>query len=275
MAEPLLTLAGISFAHPGASQPVLANLDFSFGPGERIGLFGPNGSGKTTLLHIMLGLLKPDSGEVRHRGRALTTDKDYQVLRQSLGLLLQNADDQIIYPTVLDDVAFGPLNRGLSDQAAREKAEWALDLLGLGGFAERLAHRLSGGEKKLVSLAGVLAMEPDALLLDEPTNGLDPETRERIVAILAKLDKPMIVVSHDWDFLVQVTRTYYSIEAGRLVLDTDFVPHRHEHRHPLGHVQHHHHGGNIDIAPGNQTPSPLMPTPATRLIYQKVVHPSK
>jgi cobalt/nickel transport system ATP-binding protein len=260
MAEPLLALSGIGFTHPGAPRPVLANLDFSFDAGERIGLFGPNGSGKTTLLHIMLGLLKPDHGEVRHRGRTLATDKDYQTLRQSLGLLLQHADDQIIYPTVLDDVAFGPLNRGLSGKAAREKAEWALDLLGLGGFAERLAHRLSGGEKKLVSLAGVLAMEPDALLLDEPTNGLDPATRERIVGILATLDKPMIVVSHDWDFLVQVTERYYSIEAGRLIRDTDFVPHRHVHRHPLGHVQHHHHGGEMD----------LMPASANKLIYQKV-----
>ncbi len=260
MADLLLTLSNISFTHAGATRPILSNLDFSFGAGERIGLFGPNGSGKTTLLHIMLGLIKPECGEVRHRGQVLTTDKDYQALRLSLGLLLQNADDQIIYPTVLDDVAFGPLNRGLSDRAAREKAEWALDLLGLGDFAERLAHRLSGGEKKLVSLAGVLAMEPDALLLDEPTNGLDPETRERIVAILAKLDKPMIVVSHDWDFLVRVSQTYYSIEQGRLVRDTDFMPHRHEHRHPLGHVQHHHHGGDMD----------LLPATAGRLVYTVV-----
>lgn len=264
MAEPLLTLSGIRFTHPGAPRPLLADLDFSFGPGQRIGLFGANGSGKTTLLHIMLGLLPPDSGEIRHRGRPLATARDYQALRLSLGLLLQNADDQIIYPTVLDDVAFGPLNRGLSEKAAREKAEWALDLLGLGGFAERLAHRLSGGEKKLVCLAGVLAMEPDALLLDEPSNGLDPETRERIVAILNKLDKPMIVVSHDWDFLVRVTRTYYSIEAGKLVLDTDFTPHRHEHRHPLGHVQHHHLSGAVD----------LPPTAPKRLLFQKVARKS-
>lgn len=269
MAEPLLTLAGVGFTHPGASRPVLSDLDFSFGPGQRIGLFGPNGSGKTTLLHLMLGLIKPDSGEVLHQGRPLVTDKDYQTLRLSLGLLLQNADDQIIYPTVLDDVAFGPLNRGLSQKQARAKAEWALELMGLGGFGERLTHRLSGGEKKLVSLAGVLAMEPDALLLDEPSNGLDQDTRERIVAVLAKLDKPMIVVSHDWDFLVQVSRTYYSIEAGKLVLDTDFVPHRHVHRHPLGHVRHHHHGGDMDLA----TPD-LTSTSAGRLIYQRVVRKS-
>jgi cobalt/nickel transport system ATP-binding protein len=115
-------------------------------------------------------------------------------------------------------------------------------MLGLGDFGERLAHRLSGGEKKLVSLAGVLAMEPDALLLDEPTNGLDPETRDRIVDILAHLGKPLIVISHDWDFLAQVTGTFYSIDKGRLIHDPDFVLHRHVHGHPLGDHEHHHHG---------------------------------
>lgn len=249
MTESLLTLSGITFAYPGATRPVLSELDFSFGRGERIGLFGPNGSGKTTLLRLMMGLLKPVAGEVRHRGRLVATEKDFQAVRRAVGMLLQNADDQIIYPTVLDDVAFGPLNRGLSSREARDKAEWALELLGLGGFGERLAHRLSGGEKKLVSLAGVLAMEPEALLLDEPTNGLDPETRLRIVDILAKLDIPMIVVSHDWDFLAQVTRIYCSIENGRLLRDMEFVPHRHVHRHPLGHVQHQHHDGEFDPAP--------------------------
>ncbi|MEW5786752.1 MAG: ABC transporter ATP-binding protein [Pseudomonadota bacterium] len=247
MSEALLTLSGIRFTYPGADQPVLDGLDFTFTADQRMGLFGPNGSGKTTLLHVMLGLLKPDAGEIRHKGQALVGGRDFQALRLSLGLLLQHADDQIIYPTVLDDVAFGPLNRGLTERQAREKAEWALELLGLAGFAERLAHRLSGGEKKLVSLAGVLAMEPDALVLDEPTNGLDPDTRERLVDILAKLDKPMIVVSHDWDFLVRVTRTFHSIENGRLVVNPEFVPHRHVHLHPLGNLHHHHHGGEFEV----------------------------
>lgn len=250
MAEPLLTLSGIRFTYPGAARPVLEDLDFIFNDDHRIGLFGPNGSGKTTLLHMMLGLLRPDAGELRHKGRVPASDGDFQTLRLSLGLLLQHADDQIIYPTVLDDVAFGPLNRGLSDRQAREKAEWALALLGMEGFAERLAHRLSGGEKKLVALAGVLAMEPDALVLDEPTSGLDPETQERLVDILARLDKPMIVVSHDWDFLTRVTRTYHAMVNGRLTLDAALVPHRHMHVHPLGHIRHHHHDHDLGAADG-------------------------
>jgi len=240
MSESLLTLTGIAFTYPGAGQPVLSDLNFTFGPEERVGFFGPNGSGKTTLLHIMMGLLRPDAGEVRHKGRVMTTEKDFQAVRRSLGLLLQNADDQIIYPTVLDDVAFGPLNCGLCVEEAKAVAERTLDMLGLSGFGERLAHRLSGGEKKLVSLAGVLAMEPEALLLDEPTNGLDPETRTRIVDILAHLGKPLIVISHDWDFLAQVTHSYYTIESGRLLHNPDFVLHRHVHGHPLGDHDHQH-----------------------------------
>lgn len=260
MAEPLLSLSGIRFTYPGTARPVLQDLDFTFNDDHRIGLFGPNGSGKTTLLHVMLGLLRPDAGQLRHKGRVPASDGDFQALRLSLGLLLQHADDQIIYPTVLDDVAFGPLNRGLSARQAKEKAEWALGLLGMADFAERLAHRLSGGEKKLVALAGVLAMEPDALVLDEPTSGLDPETLERLVDILTRLDKPMIVVSHDWDFLTRVTRTYHAMVNGRLTLDAPLVPHRHMHVHPLGHLRHHHHDHDLGAADGPGPMNSIDPT---------------
>lgn len=241
MSEPLLELSQVEFAYPGAAVPVLSGLDFRFKAPERIGLYGPNGSGKTTLLHVIMGLLRPQSGQVRHKGRVVATERDFRDVRRSIGMLLQNADDQIIYPTVLDDVAFGPLNRGLPRVAARELAERTLAMLGLEGFGDRLAHRLSGGEKKLVSLAGVLAMEPEALLLDEPTGGLDPDTRNRLVHILAHLAKPLIVISHDWDFLAQVTDTYYSIQGGRLIRNPDFVLHRHVHGHPMGDHEHHHH----------------------------------
>jgi cobalt/nickel transport system ATP-binding protein len=243
MAEALLSLTDIAFTYPGTARPVLSGLDFQFCTGDRIGLFGPNGSGKTTLLHIMMGLLRPDRGEVRFRGRVVRREKEFRAVRQGIGLLLQNADDQIIYPTVLDDVAFGPLNRGLSREAAKGLAEETLHLLGLGGFAERLTHKLSGGEKKLVSLAGVLAMEPEALLLDEPSNDLDPATRDRLVAILAQLGKPMIVISHDWDFLAQVAGRFHRIEGGRLIRDERLFLHRHVHGHPLGDIEHEHQDG--------------------------------
>jgi len=240
MADALLELTGITFTYPGTTRAVLDHLDLSFRTGDRIGLFGPNGSGKTTLLHVMMGLLSPQAGDIRFKGRPVATEKDFRVVRQTIGLVLQHADDQIIYPTVLDDVAFGPLNRGLSQEAARKVAEDTLSMLGLDGFGDRLAHKLSGGEKKLVSLAGILAMEPEALLLDEPTSGLDPETRERLIAILDRLAKPLIVISHDWDFLARVTATYYSIAHGRLEPASRIVLHRHLHGHPLGNLEHQH-----------------------------------
>lgn len=251
MSEALLSLSGIAFAYPGTSRPVLSGLDLTFCPGDRLGLFGPNGSGKTTLLHVMMGLLRPDAGRVCFKGREVRTEKDFRAVRQAIGLLLQNADDQIIYPTVLDDVAFGPLNRGFDRETARQLAEDTLHLLGLDGFAERLTHRLSGGEKKLVSLAGVLAMEPEALLLDEPTNDLDPATRDRLVEILSHLAKPMIVISHDWDFLARVARQFHRIEQGRLIRDEQLFLHRHVHGHLLGDVVHEH-------LPGGQPPCILL-----------------
>lgn len=216
---PLVELKSVSFDYPGSDKSVLHDVDLTFESGRRIGLYGPNGSGKTTLLHIIMGLLPPSSGEVLFKGRAVREEKDFRELRRSIGLLLQNADDQLFNPTVLDDVAFGPLNLGLTPAEARDRAVKTLEFLGLCGFEERLTHKLSGGEKKLVSLAAILSMRPEALFLDEPTNGLDPETRERIITILNGLDASLIIISHDWDFLDQTTKDYLTIEKGRLIPD--------------------------------------------------------
>jgi cobalt/nickel transport system ATP-binding protein len=158
-----------------------------------------------------------------------------------VGLVLQNAEDQLFNPTVLDDVAFGPLNLGLSVDEARELALRTLEELGLAGFENRLTHRLSGGEKKLVSLATILSMRPRVLLLDEPTNGLDPGTRERLAGILDALPTARIIISHDWDFLARTTTTFMTVKAARLITDIPHLPHRHVHAHPLGDEPHHHH----------------------------------
>ena len=238
---PLVELKSVTFDYPGSGKEVLHHVDLVFETGRRIGLYGPNGSGKTTLLHIIMGLVPPDSGEVLFKGRALREEKDFRELRRSIGLLLQNADDQLFNPTVLDDVAFGPLNLGLTPAEARDRAVETLEFLGLFGFEDRLTHKLSGGEKKLVSLAAILAMRPEALFLDEPTNGLDPETRERIINILNGLDASLIIISHDWDFLDQTTKDYLTIKKGRLMTHAPFVEHLHAHSHPLGDLPHHHH----------------------------------
>lgn len=229
---PLLALRQVGFVYAPGGSPVFHGVDFALEPGQRIGLFGPNGCGKTTLLSVIMGLLPATSGEVRYLGRPMRTETDYAQLRRGIGLLMQNADDQILFPTVLDDVAFGPLNLGLSPAKAAVEAREALAFVGLQGFDDRLTHRLSGGEKKLVTLAGVLAMRPKALLLDEPTSSLDPATRHRLIHILNELDAAVLTVSHDWDFLNLVSGEFFTIDSGRLVKEAAAELHWHPHTHP-------------------------------------------
>ena len=201
MSEPLIELQNITFTYPGASQPVFKDFNYRLLPGEHIGLIGPNGCGKTTLLHLIMGLLRPQVGRIVVLGQEVTKAKDFAEVRQKVGLLFQNADDQLFCPTVLEDVAFGPLNQGKSPAEATHIARETMERLGLTGFEDRVTYRLSGGEKKLVSLATVLAMQPQLLLLDEPTSGLDEATKHRLVHILNDLDIAYMIVSHEDGFL--------------------------------------------------------------------------
>ena len=234
----VFALEGVTFAYPGR-DPVFLDASFSLLPGSRVGLYGPNGTGKTTLFRLITGLESPQQGIIRFHGQVLEREKDFRPLRRCVGLVLQNAEDQLFCPTVLEDVAFGPLNLGMTPDEARERACRTLEELGLSGFENRLTHRLSGGEKKLVSLASVLAMRPEALLLDEPTNGLDPRARERIIALLAGLPIARIVISHDWDFLARTSTEYLTVQQGRLVGAAP-SSHSHMHVHPLGEAPHAH-----------------------------------
>jgi cobalt/nickel transport system ATP-binding protein len=201
MNEPLIELHNISFSYPGASQPVFEDFNFQLLPGKHLGLVGPNGSGKTTLLHLIMGLLRPQSGRIVILGQEVKKEKDFLDIRQKVGLLFQNADDQLFCPTVLEDVAFGPLNQGKTPAEAIAIARETMAGLGLAGFEDRVTYKLSGGEKKLVSLATVLAMQPHLLLLDEPTTGLDEATRHRLIHILQNLEISYLIVSHEHEFL--------------------------------------------------------------------------
>ena len=235
----LINLENISFAYPG-NVAVLTDLNFKFNEKEKIGLIGPNGSGKTTLFHIIMGLLKPTSGKIEIFGHPMTQEKDFIPVRQKIGLLFQDADDQLFSPTVLEDVAFGPLNLGKSKRTAGDVARRTLKILGLEGFEERITYKLSGGEKRLVSLATVLAMEPEILLLDEPTSGLDDKTKSRLTEALSDLDLSYIVISHEFDFLSETTSAIYSMNEGKIQLDKELHVHRHAHVHPYGDFPHEH-----------------------------------
>jgi cobalt/nickel transport system ATP-binding protein len=211
----LIKLSGITYAYP-SREPVFDGLDFRLGRQERIGLVGPNGSGKTTLLMLIEGLLKPQSGTVEVFKENRVTEKDFFPVREKVGFLFQDPDDQLFSPTVTEDVAFGPLNLGKGKHEALAIVRNTLQTLGLDGFEERVTYHLSFGEKKLVSLATVLAMEPEVLLLDEPVAGLDDKTRRRVAALLAQMSQPRIVISHNREFLREVTDKLLYLENSRL-----------------------------------------------------------
>jgi cobalt/nickel transport system ATP-binding protein len=238
----LINLEGITFRYPGA-DPVLENLDLKFYSGEKMGLVAPNGSGKTTLLHIIMGLLKPESGQLEIFGKPVSNEKDFLEVRRRIGLLFQDSDDQLFSPTVLEDVTFGPLNLGKTTANAIDIARKTLAYLGLTDFEDRVTFKLSGGEKRLVSLATVLAMEPEILLLDEPINGLDTKTQKIITDILSRLELSYIIISHDIDFLAETTNALYTMQEGRILLDNKLSVHKHVHAHPHGTYPHKHEEG--------------------------------
>ncbi len=236
--HPLLELKDISYHYPN-QPPIIEQCSFSVDTGKT-GLIGANGCGKTTLLQLMVGLLKPQAGMILFHGKEVKGRKDYRLLRKSVGFLFQNSDDQLFSPTVIEDIAFGPLNLGHSPEEARELASEVLAELGLTDFEDRVTHRLSGGEKKLIALATILVMKPRLLLLDEPTNNLDPRTRNQLVEILKELNLAQIIISHDWDFLENTTETLFTIEHGHLHRCTDNFVHAHKHVHVYGDKPHHH-----------------------------------
>lgn len=210
----LVQLEKIRFSHDNTR--ILDGLDFRLEQGEKLGLAGSIGAGKTTLLHLVVGLLKPQKGRISVFGIERSKEEDFREVRRKVGLVFQNPDDQLFCPTVLEDVAFGPLNLGYSVEEARTVAEETLARVGLAGFGNRITYRLSGGEKRLVALASVLSMTPEVLLLDEPQNGLDPAAYERVRKLLISLPQAMVVVSHDREFLEAVTSKCLRLEQGTI-----------------------------------------------------------
>ncbi|NMC18799.1 MAG: ABC transporter ATP-binding protein [Thermogutta sp.] len=213
-AAPVIRLRDVVFGY-SPDRDVLRGVSLEIQAGEAVGLVGANGSGKTTLLHLLSGLLAPRSGSVEVLGKA-RRPKDFDEILGRVGLLFQDSDDQLFCPTVAEDVAFGPLNQGRSRREVAELVTRTLEELGLRGYENRVTYRLSGGEKRLVALATVLAMEPAALLLDEPTSGLDEAAAERVVSVLTRLPQAKLIVSHDRPLLRRICRRLVALEDGRL-----------------------------------------------------------
>lgn len=212
----LLALDDICFAYPG-QPPLLNGATLRLEPGQRLSLTGPNGSGKSTLLRMSLGLQKPDSGTVTAFGTPRSDEADFHEVRRRIGLVFQDADDQLFCPTVAEDIAFGPLNLGKSRDEAVTIVDRVLGDLDLMHLRDRITHKLSGGEKRLVTLATVLAMEPEALLLDEPTNALDTKNEARLLEILQSLPQAILLVSHSPSFRAALAPDSVDLQEGRLV----------------------------------------------------------
>ena len=199
--KPLVVARGLSFRYPDGTG-ALDNVDFELQPGETVALLGPNGSGKTTFVLHLNGLLTGE-GLVEVCGVPVNR-ATARLARERIGLVFQDSDSQLFMPTVLEDVAFGPLNKGLSPPEAEAAARDALARVGMEGSAGRAPWHLSAGEKKRVALAGILAMDPQILVLDEPTTFLDPPARWALIDLLARLPQAKIVVTHDVEFAATV-----------------------------------------------------------------------
>ncbi|MGB2820477.1 MAG: ABC transporter ATP-binding protein, partial [Phycisphaerae bacterium] len=216
--EALIRLSGVGFSY-AAQRPVLDGVDVALAAGERLALLGANGSGKTTLLHLVVGLLRPQTGEIEAFGSQRRAERDFHEVRRRAGLLFQDPEDQLFCPTVVEDVAFGPINLGRSHREAVEIARRTLAALGLDGYEDRITYKLSGGEKRLVSLAAVLAMAPDVLLLDEPTGDLDARSRRHLVDALAGRGEAMLLVTHDLEMVRALCGRAALLAGGRIVAD--------------------------------------------------------
>lgn len=215
MKEPIIRLKNISFSYD--KRVVFKDISLEVYEGDRIGLIGPNGSGKTTLLHIIMGLLKPQSGTIEIFGKIRNKEKDFIEVRQKIGFLFQDSDSQLFCPTVKEDIAFGPLNLGKTKKEAMEIVRDTCNILGLEGFEDRVTFKLSGGEKKLVALATIIAMKPVCYLLDEPSSGLDENTTERLLHYLKNNTKTYLLVSHDRDFITKATDKVYILDSGKIL----------------------------------------------------------
>ena len=198
---------------------VLDDISFEIRDGESVGLIGANGAGKSTVMKSLLGLI-PHEGSITVDGLEVYKENLSQV-RKKLGLVLQNSDNQMFMPTVLEDIMFGLLNYGMSREEAEKKADEILSKLGLEDLKYRHNHKLSGGEKRMAAIATVLAMEPDAVLMDEPTSALDPYNRRIIIDTIRGMNITKIITSHDLDMIMDTCSRVILLSGGRVAADGD------------------------------------------------------
>lgn len=211
-------IADLHFTYPDGVR-ALRGVSLTVAEGEKVALLGPNGAGKSTFLMHLNGILR-GRGDIRIMGRPLGDDS-IRHIRAQVGLVFEHPDDQLFSPTVLDDVAYGPLYMGLPREQVLWRARWALEQVGMLGFEERMPHRLSLGQKKRVAIATVLSMHPTILALDEPTSSLAPAARRELIHLLRELPQTMIVSTHDIPMVRDLFPRTIVMDEGLVVADGD------------------------------------------------------
>lgn len=212
-----IELKDLCYRYPD-QQVALDGVDLVIRPGDRVALLGPNGAGKTTLMLHLNGVLTPTSGSVRICGLPATT-KNMGEIRRRVGLVFQDPDDQLFMPRVRDDIAFGPANLGLRDGQLDERVVEALSAVDMNHVVDRPPHHLSGGEKRRVALATVLAMRPEILVLDEPSSNLDPHARREFARLLLRLEQTVVLATHDLPYAAELCPRSVIMNNGRIVAD--------------------------------------------------------
>lgn len=235
-----IDVRGLHFVYPDGRE-ALQGLDLRVESAERVALLGPNGAGKTTLALHLNGIHEAAAGAIQI-GELVLDEVNLMEIRRRVGLVFQDPDDQLFMPNVAQDVAFGPANLGLTGAELDERVGEALAAVEASELADRAPHHLSGGERRRVAIATVLAMRPDVLVLDEPSSGLDPAGRRELVSTLLSLDMTQLVITHDLPFALELCERAVIMDGGRVVADgatdellaNDELLHRHRLEMPFG-----------------------------------------
>lgn len=215
-----LSTENLSFTYPDGTQ-ALKNINIEIEKGEKVAIIGPNGAGKSTLFSHFNGLTEPTSGCVKIEDNPISFEKDELLkVRQKVGIVFQDPNDQLFAPTVKEDIAFGPMNLGLSYDEVEKRVEDALKMVGMENYGDKTPHHLSGGQQKRIAIAGIIAMKPELMILDEPTAGLDPDGVEKVLNILNQLNEEgmtLIISSHDIDMISKYADKIFVLYNGEII----------------------------------------------------------
>ena len=214
----MIAFRNVSFSYDNG-RPVVEDLSFSIRKGETVGLIGANGAGKSTIMRLLLGLVT-GQGEITVDGLPLNK-QNLAAIRQKIGFVLQDSDNQMFMPTVYEDMVFGPRNYGLSKEETERRVDAVLQSLGLQDLKHRYNHKISGGEKRMAAIATILAMEPEAILMDEPSTALDPVNRRTVINTIKRLPQTKLIASHDLDMILDTCQRVILLSHGSIVADGD------------------------------------------------------